>query len=136
MADLFRVAFPPRYRGFRGKRWLNIALRTGHLIGVAGMGGGVLLGVTAEAWHPYLYVTLATGAVMMGLEIWSSCVYLLQLRGLVMALKILLLAALPVAPGFEPLVIGLAIVVSGVFSHAPASVRYYSVFHGRVLDAL
>ena len=28
MLDLFRVAFPPRYRSFPGKRWVSTGLRT------------------------------------------------------------------------------------------------------------
>lgn len=136
MPDLFRVAFPPRPRGFRGKRWVNIALRTAHLLGVAGVGGALLGGVAQSAWLPYLYFTLATGAVMLALEIWSSGIYLLQVRGQATLLKIALLALLPLAPGLAGAVVALSIVISGIFSHAPASVRYYSIFHGRVLDAL
>ncbi|MDH3317741.1 MAG: hypothetical protein OER43_18500 [Gammaproteobacteria bacterium] len=136
MLDLFRVAFPLRQRGFRGKRWVNVALRTAHLLGVAGMGGALLGGVAQTAWLPYLYLTLATGLAMMALELWSSAIYLLQVRGQATLLKVALLAAIPLTPGLEAPVVALTIVISGVVSHAPASVRYYSVFHGRVLDAL
>jgi hypothetical protein len=136
MFDLYRVAFPPRRRGFRGKRWVNIALRTVHLLGVAGMGGALLGGVAQSAWRPYLYLTLITGLAMLVLELWSSAIYLLQVRGQATLLKVALVAALPLAPGLEATVVVLAIVISGIVSHAPASVRYYSVFHGRVLDDL
>jgi hypothetical protein len=73
---------------------------------------------------------------MLVLELWSSAIYLLQVRGQATLLKVALVAALPLAPGLEATVVVLAIVISGIVSHAPASVRYYSVFHGRVLDDL
>jgi hypothetical protein len=136
MTDLFRIAFPPRPRGFRGKRWVNIALRTVHLLGVAGVGGALLGGVPQSAWLPYLYLTLATGLAMLALELWSSGIYVLQVRGQATLLKIALLAPLPAAPELAGAVVALTVVISGIFSHAPASVRYYSIFHGRVLDAL
>jgi len=135
MVSLFRVMFPPRPRGFRGKRWLNIALRTAHLLGVAGVGCS-LLGAAERTSLPFVYLTLATGLAMVALELWSSGIYLLQVRGQATLLKVALLAALPLAPGLEAPVLALAIVISGVFSHAPASVRYYSIVHGRVLDAI
>ena len=136
MADLFRVVFPRHNRHFRGKRWVNIGLRTAHLLGVAGVGGALLGGVAPPAWLPYLYLTVATGVSLMALELWTSGIYLLQVRGQATLVKVVLLAALPIAPGLEGAVVAIAIVISGIFSHAPASVRYYSIFHGRVLDAL
>ena len=134
--DLFRVVFPRHNRHFRGKRWLNIGLRTAHLLGVAGVGGALFGGVALAAWLPYLNLTLATGASLMALELWTSGIYLLQVRGQATLVKVALLAALPLAPGLEAAGVAVAIVISGVISHAPASVRYYSVLHGRVLDAL
>ena len=48
-----RILFPRDSRSFSGKRWVNIALRTIHLIGVAGLGGGFLYQSPSEVWLPY-----------------------------------------------------------------------------------
>ena len=42
----------------------------------------------------------------------------------------------PEISGDTALPIVVAVVLSGVVSHAPASIRYYSIFHRRVIDAL
>ena len=40
------------------------------------------------------------------------------------------------AAGYQMHVLFAAIILSGVVSHAPASVRYHSIFHGRQIDRL
>jgi hypothetical protein len=133
--SLYRLVFPSRYRRFTGKRWVNIGLRTAHLLGVTGLGGAVVCGMDPEIWRPYLWLTVVTGAFMMAIEVWSSAIYLIQMRGLAMLVKVLVLGAFALAPGTEAAMVVLAVVVSGVVSHAPASIRYYSIFHRRMIDA-
>ncbi len=128
--------FPRRYRTFPGKRWINISLRTAHLLGVAGLGAGLVAGTASELWMWALYLTVTSGALMLSIEAWSSAVYLIQLRGLAMVAKVLLLLASTLVPGSQAATIVAAIVISGIVSHAPATVRYYSLFHGRTIDAL
>lgn len=128
--------FPPANRGFRGKRWLAIALRTAHLVGTAGAGGGFLYGAAAEAWLPYLWLTLASGAVMTALEIWTNGVWLVQVRGAAVLLKLALLGYAAHAPAHAGIALVFVVAISGVVSHAPARVRYWSLLHGRRVDTL
>jgi len=129
---LARWLFPTEYRSFPGKRWVNILLRTVHLVGVAGLGGAFLYRVPSELpndlWMPWLFVTLISGVLMLALEVWSNGAYLVQGCGLAVLAKILLLAVLPL---FEPPQTGLfllVMVLSGLASHAPARVRHYVPF--------
>ncbi len=133
---LRQLLFPDRSRGFPGKRWVNISLRTLHLVGTAGLGGAFLYGAPVEAWLPYLWLTLSSGFLMAGLECWSNGVWLIQLRGLAVLLKLLLLLAIAVTGGMDLPLFLLVILVSGVIAHAPGSVRYYSPYHGRRLESL
>lgn len=134
--DIYPLLFPRHYRTFAGKRWVNIGLRTLHLLGVAGLGGSILYDRCATAWTPSLALTVITGFAMFALEIWASGVYLIQVRGQAMVAKLLLLAVALLVPVTDVAVVVIAILLSGVVSHAPASVRYYSLYHRRVVDSL
>ena len=72
---------------------------------------------------------------MAALEVWLNGIWLVQLRGLAVFAKLLLLAAIPLFPESAVPLFMLVIVISGVVSHAPASMRHYSVLHGRRVDS-
>lgn len=120
---------------FSGKRWVKITLRTLHLVGTAGLGGAFLYQAPRMSWEPYLWLTVVSGFLLAFLELWSNGIWLIQLRGLAILAKLALLAFLPFAAGLEGPLLVAVIVISGVIAHAPASVRYFSVFHGRRIDA-
>ena len=131
MTTILDYVFPDVDRTFSGLRWINIILRTIHLIGVAGVGGGFLYSSQQENWMPYLGLAVTSGIMMMCLSIWSNGMWLLQLRGVAMIVKLLLLA-LSLISGVEASVIIVVIAISGIIAHAPGKVRYYKVFRGPV----
>ena len=127
------ILFPAQARDFPGLRWLNITLRSLHLLGMAGLAAGYLYQVAVVAMLPFWAITLYSGLAMVGLAIWSNGRWLLQLRGAVIMLKLLILWSLPWLEnqfadggGWGMVVI---ILLSSVISHAPARVRYYFVVH-------
>lgn len=127
------VLFPAQARDFPGLRGLNITLRSLHLLGMAGLAAGYLYQAAAVALLPFWAITLYSGLAMVGLAIWSNGRWLLQLRGAVIMLKLLILWSLPWLEGqfadgggWGMVVI---ILLSSVISHAPAQVRYYFVVH-------
>lgn len=73
---------------------------------------------------------------MIAVELWSNGVWLIQVRGLAIMLKIVLLTLLLVTEEWAQPIIICIIILSGVVSHAPGDVRYYSPFHGRRIDSL
>lgn len=133
--SLRNALFPLHHRHVPGRRWWMTALRTVHLVGIAGIGGAYLLGNAPPGWQTYLWLTLASGVAMAGLEIWLNGIWLVQLRGIAVFAKLLLLGAIPLFPGSAVPLFILVIVISGVVSHAPASLRHYSVLHGRRVDS-
>jgi len=134
--DFRAWCFPPVSRSFRAKRWVKITIRTMHLIAVSGVGAGVFFGVGDGALIGFIHATWLTGAAFVALELWSNGVWLFQLRGWAVLVKLLLVVAL-VKFEQQRLLLFLAImVISGVISHAPGSVRYYSLLHRRRIDIL
>ncbi|BAO44654.1 hypothetical protein [Thiolapillus brandeum] len=128
--------FPEHSRCFPGQRWVNISLRTLHLIGLSGAGYGFFVHGHEMNWEAFLLLTIFSGTAMMLISIWSNGIWLLQLRGQAIMLKLLLLAlALALPPWRAALFVGV-LVISGLISHAPGNVRYYSLLYGRRIDHL
>lgn len=133
---IIRIIFPNPKRDFRGKRWLKILLRTLHLIGIAGVGGGILLNIEPTLWSIYLQLTIFSGCAYLLLEFWTNGIFLLQLRGLSILLKLGLLYGMYIWPDYAITILILIIIISSVISHAPGNLRYYSIFHRRRVDTL
>ncbi|MCB1759131.1 MAG: hypothetical protein KDI68_05020 [Gammaproteobacteria bacterium] len=133
---LKRLLFPVESRFFPGQRWANISLRTLHLIGVAGLGGGFLYPAEGEGWRLFLDLTIASGLGLMLISIWNNGVWLIQLRGQAILLKLLLLALIPLLPELRLSLFIATLVISGIIAHAPASVRYYSLYHRRRIESI
>ncbi len=117
-------------------RLLNIALRTLHLIGILGVGGAIIFNVAAAQVAPWLWLTLLSGAGLMSLSIGSNRLFLIQLRGLVILLKLILLALILYTDGADLVLLIAITLLSGIIAHASGNIRYYSIFHGRRIDHL
>ncbi len=118
------------------KRWLKISLRTLHLLAIAGVGGGVLFGLEKDLWLNYWWLAMASGGLMMLMDIISNPVWLVQIRGLAIILKLIMLAFLGRYPGWDGYLLAVIIIISGVISHAPGNLRYYSVYHRKVITSV
>ena len=117
------------------KRWTKISLRTLHLLAVAGAGGGILFGLEKDLWINYWWLALVSGALMMVIDIVSNPVWVVQVRGLVIFLKLILLALLGQNPELDRILLIVIIIISGVISHAPGKLRYYSVIHRKTITS-
>ncbi|MCW8925719.1 MAG: hypothetical protein OQJ84_05640 [Xanthomonadales bacterium] len=115
------------------RRWSKISLRTLHIIAVAGVGGGVLFGVGLERWGPYWWLAVISGALLVLIDALSNPVWSIQVRGLAVYIKLVLLALLWKFPAWDSALLIAIIVLSAVVSHAPSKLRYYSVYHGKVI---
>ncbi|HDY82713.1 MAG TPA: hypothetical protein ENH48_07130 [Halieaceae bacterium] len=136
MARRHSLLFPETSRFFPGQRWINICLRTLHLIGLSGTGYGFLSNGDSFNWKAFLVLTIISGTAMMLISIWSNGIWLLQLRGQAILLKLLLLGLILLQPLFHAELFVTVIILSGLISHAPGNTRYYSVFYGRRIDSI
>jgi hypothetical protein len=115
------------------KRWTKISLRSLHLVSVAGVGGGILFGLDKTVWVNYWWLALASGVLMMAIDIVSNPVWLVQVRGLVIYLKLVMLAVMGAFPQWAGMILLMVIILSSVISHAPGNLRYYSIYHKKVI---
>lgn len=117
------------------KRWTKIGLRTLHLLAVAGVGGGILFGLEQYQWINYWWLAVVSGALMMVIDIVSNPVWIVQVRGLVIFLKLILLVLLGHDSSLDRLLLIVIIIISAIISHAPSKLRYYSVYHKKVISS-
>ena len=115
------------------KRWSKIFLRTFHILAVAGVGGGIFFGLDKDLWLSYWWLALATGTLLMLIDMISNPVWLLQVRGLTVLLKLVLLGFLGRYPDWDVFLLVIIIIISAVISHAPGKLRYYSIYHKKVI---
>jgi hypothetical protein len=115
------------------KRWFKTGLRTLHLLAVAGVGGGILFALEKPLWINYWWLALVSGSLMVLMDMLANRVWLVQVRGLTIILKLLLLGFLGSDPEWDRILLVVVIVISALISHAPGSVRYYSLYHRRVV---
>lgn len=123
------LLFPPEPRSFRGRRGLKILFRAVHVLCAGVLTGAYLLDVGASR-RGWLTATVASGTAILLLDLYESGVFLLQLRGLVVAGKIAVLVALPHFEKHAGWVLAALVVVSSLTSHAPGRVRYFLVLGG------
>ncbi len=133
---IFRIIFPTQPRNFKNKRWLEITLRTIHLIGIAGAGSGYLYQAPHEVWLPFQNILIFSGILLVILEIWTNAIWIIQIRGIAILFKLLLLFFIPFVHGWESHILITVIIISSIFSHAPGDVRYYSLIHGKRMDTI
>jgi hypothetical protein len=117
------------------KRWLKISLRTLHLLGVAGVGGGVLFALEQHLWLNYWWLALVSGTLMMLIDLIANPVWMVQIRGIVVLVKLILLLLLGSNPDWDRFLLFVIIIMSAVISHAPGKLRYYSLYHRRVITS-
>lgn len=117
--------FPDPPREFPGRRGLKILLRGAHVLSAGGLLGAYLFAVPKALEAPWFHATLLTGLLLLLLDLHESAAFLLQVRGLVVLVKLLLVAVLPLLGGYAAWVLGAVVLVSVVSSHAPGRVRYF-----------
>lgn len=113
MSESRRALFP---------RWLGVVFRAFHLAAVVGL-GAALLGAPLDS-HAQAMGVLASGAAMMGLDLWMKPLLLREWSGAALLLKLAVVAWMAVDTSLRvPLFWGL-LLWSAVFAHAPASFRH------------
>lgn len=95
--------------------------------------GGHTFGVPAHRLILFLYLTIASGAGMILLELYSSCRWIYLGKGVAVCLKIALVMAAGVWWEQRVMFLLLVVLIGSVGSHMPARFRYYSFVHGRAI---
>ncbi len=122
-------------RPLPGARAFRTTLRTAHIVAFAALYGGHVYGVPASALRPALLATVLSGSALMGLEIYRTPLWLIQVRGVTTVAKIVLVAAVAVCWDERVWLLTAALVIGAVVSHMPGRYRYYSLAHRRAVGA-
>ena len=69
------------------------------------------------------------------MEAWSNPIWFVQLRAVALYLKLLLLLPAHLYPNTAVPWLIAVIVISGLMSHAPSWIRYFSVLHWQVVHS-
>jgi hypothetical protein len=115
------------------RRWSKITLRTLHIIAVVGVGGGILFGLDQGQWLHYWWLSVVSGVLLVLIDALANPVWLIQVRGLSVYIKLVLLVCLWKFPAWDVALLLAIIVLSAVISHAPSKLRYYSPYHREVI---
>ena len=110
-------------------RWTNILLRGLHLAAVVVL-GAALLGAPVSAGRAVAALA-ATGALMLALDTWKQPSHLLEVSGVALEIKLLLVFWMAWEESVRPVLFWLIVAGSTVFSHASAKVRHIRVFGRR-----
>ena len=127
---LFAALFPEDPRHFPGRRWLKMALRAAHILCAGILVGAYVFDVETAERMGWLWAAIVSGLVLVALDVHESAAFLVQVRGLVVVAKLLLLAALPWFGQAQVWVLVLVVFASVISSHASASVRYRVIIGG------
>lgn len=115
-----------------GRAW-KIGTRTLHLVVTYLLFGGHMLGAPAARLEPLLWLAAATGIGLIFLEAYPSVQMTVQVWGLLVAIKLVLLMMVPFAWRHRLPLLLAVIVLGAVGSHLPARYRHYSLLYGRVI---
>lgn len=112
-------------RDFSGKRWLNVALRTIHLLGIV-LFGSALLGAGSISLGAA--ITLTSGVAMFAIDTWANPAHLSEIAGFGMLVKLLLIGLASIQPALALPIFWVLVVLSTVLSHAPGPFRHRRLF--------
>ncbi len=125
------VLFPDPPRSFAGRRVAKISARALHATAAGIFTGAVVLQVDAAQRTTWAIAAIATGVVLLALDLHESCAMLFQVRGLAVLVKLALLACVPVAGRADAALLIAVMLLASLSSHAPARIRYRA-WHARL----
>jgi hypothetical protein len=125
---IFRLLIPPEPRSYNGQRWVKMTARAAHVVLSGIYLGAFVFDVEPASRWPWFLATLLSGLLIVCLDLYESGAFLLQLRGLVVAVKLILLAFLPAFGAAGVWVLAGVAFASVISSHATSGFRYYLVW--------
>jgi hypothetical protein len=129
-----QLLFPEPVRVLPHARAWNIGFRTAHIAVIGILLGGHFFEVPEDRLRAMLGLALATGLALIFIEAYPSCRWFYQGRGVLVLLKLGLLAIIPLLWDHRVPILLVIVVIASVGSHMPSRFRYYSLLHRRVLN--
>jgi hypothetical protein len=127
------VLFPAEPRRLPHGRWWNIAARTVHLAATGTLLGGHVFAVAPDRLWPFLWIAIASGALLILIELYPSGHWLHQGCALAVYAKLGLLGLVPLFWEHRVPLLLATVALASVGSHAPRWIRHYSIVFKRVM---
>ena len=124
----------PAPRAFHGARAVQVAARTVHIGAMALVLGGVAYAAPVRALVLPLALTVASGLLMFGMDLWKGGSWLHQGGGAAVLLKLALLGLGQMFPAMRFECYLAATAVASIGSHMPKSWRHWSLLDRRVIE--
>lgn len=115
-----------------GRAW-NIAARTVHIAATGILLGGHVFDVPPSELYVALGTAIVTGAVLIGLELYTTPHWAHQGCALVVYAKLAVLCAIPFCWAYRVPLLLVVVTLASLGSHAPRSIRHYSIVFRRVM---
>jgi hypothetical protein len=131
--SVVQLLFPADRRRIPHARTWNIAARTVHIAVTGILLGAHVFDVPADRLWPYLWIAIATGSVLIALEVYPEGHWLHQGCALALYAKLALLSLVPFFWESRVLILLAVVLIASVGSHAPRRLRHYSVVFKRVM---
>lgn len=132
---LHRFLFPEPVRTLPCARAWNIAFRTAHIAVTGIVFGAHVFEVDEGRLLTWFYLlTALTGIGLVVVEVYPSCRWFYQGRGVAVLVKLALLCLMPRFWSYRVLILITVVVIASVGSHMPGRFRYYSFVHRRILN--
>lgn len=123
-----RLLFPRHFRDLPHRRLILNLLRAAHIISFSLLLGGLFYGMAREAWQPWLIGAIVSGFALFAVDLYGSFLALLEVRGVSVLVKLLLLSMLPqLDPELRVYGLMLIIVFSSLISHSTRRFRHRSL---------
>lgn len=128
------LLFPEPERSIPGERQLRTVLRTVHIASMAVLLGGHFFDVATAHLQGALIWTVASGGLIVLLELYGTLNWLFEVRGLVTVLKVVLVCLVPVFWEQRVWLLMIVLAIGSLSSHTTAEIRYYSILTGRLAE--
>ena len=133
LGQLTALLFPDPRRRLPHSRWWNIGARTVHLAATGILLGGHVFDADAATLMPLLWMAIATGGVMIALELYPTAHWAHQICALFVYAKLGVLCLVPFLWAQRVPLLVAVLVLASVGAHAPRRVRHYSPWLRRVM---
>lgn len=114
------------------RRLFKVIVRAVHLVGIAGVFGAAMTHTTADV---YFALAILSGLVLVVLDSVSGWGWIVQLRGVALLVKLMLLIHLHLYPERAVPSLIAVIALSGFMAHAPCWIRYFSLLEWKVVHS-
>ena len=119
------LLFPAEPRKLPWGRPLQVVLRTIHIIAMGMVLGGVAWGGTRESLWTWILATILSGLLLLGIDLWKSCAFLVQGAGVAVLLKLVLLGLGNLFPAARLEWYLAATAVASIGSHMTSAWRHF-----------